>query len=155
MRFNGNDIHRKHPSSSTYINEIRQVMNVILEDRRIGCFQSQKIFISCLYSLQPIFCVLCLALEDKPTTVCSKKRHSSNRSILSNTNQSENTEQISPCSHVVVHLGCTQINPKITVHLLLPRISVLSSHLPGQLQGTCSACKSSWERMPPCTQVRH
>lgn len=74
MRVNGNDIHHKHPSSSTYINEIRQVMNVILEDRCIRCFQSQQIFISCLNSLQPIFCVLCLALEEKPTTECILKR---------------------------------------------------------------------------------
>lgn len=29
------------PALSTYINKVRQVVDVVLEDRRIGCLQSQ------------------------------------------------------------------------------------------------------------------
>lgn len=64
VRVSGNDTHCRHPSSSTYINEIRQVMNIILEYRCIGGFQSQQILVSCLNGLQSVFCVLCLALEE-------------------------------------------------------------------------------------------
>lgn len=48
----------------TYINEIRQVVDVVLEHRGIGGFQGQQILVPCLDCLQSVLCVLCLALED-------------------------------------------------------------------------------------------
>lgn len=82
MRVNGNDIHCEHPSSSTYINEIRQVVNVILEYRRIGGFQSKQILISCLNSLQSIFCVFRLALKEKPKPEYVLKRGAAARTAF-------------------------------------------------------------------------
>lgn len=65
------------PSSSTYINEIRQVMDVVLEHRGIGGFQGQQILISCLNCLQSVFCVLCLALKDNKNQNIALKEVSS------------------------------------------------------------------------------
>lgn len=60
----GGEGHGTLPSSSTYINEIRQVMDVVLEHRGIGGFQGQQILIPRLNCLQSVLCVLCLALKD-------------------------------------------------------------------------------------------
>lgn len=51
------------PKSATYVNDIRQVMDVVLEDGGIGGLQGQQILVPGFKSLQFVLRVLCFSLK--------------------------------------------------------------------------------------------
>lgn len=57
------------PTFSTYINQVRQVMDVVLEHGRVGGLQSQQVLVPGFDGLQLILCVLGLALKREQSTI--------------------------------------------------------------------------------------
>lgn len=47
----------------TYVNEVREVMDVVLEHAAVGCLQSQQVLVSCLDGFQLVLSVFGLALK--------------------------------------------------------------------------------------------
>lgn len=58
----------------TYVNEVGEVMNVVLEYAAVGCLQSQQVLVPCLDGFQLVLSVFGLALKRRWKTSSMREK---------------------------------------------------------------------------------